>query len=1174
MAKTGQELAAAAADVKVADLGEKVRVHALAKALGIPSAQMITVLGEHGVENKRAASTVTSAEAERVLGEIGKAGKAEKAEKAPAKKAPAKKTPAKKAPAKKRAPRTTATKTKPAAEAAAAAEPVVEPAVESAQPPKEQAAPTRRRARSGKVTRKAAAPVAPAEPVEAVEPLAAVEPEAKPAQQSTAAAPEASETPETKNTGSASRRRRRRRVSRPAGQDAAMDTRDTTDGTDTADTAATEQKQEQAAAPKAQAPKKRAPKQAPKKQAEKKQQPQPEPQPEQVKEPVQEAAAEAQPEAEAPRPVVRRRIVRRVGSRSAAAGAEALRREREEENSVNNSGNNAGSNAPASDEQGEGSASSRRRRGSRGRGRGRADQQDQNEQPKQDQPKQQKQQSAQDTQQDSQQEKSQEKAPEQTPVVDEPVKLKGSTRLESKRRWRQEQGNEKHRAVTRAEFLARRENIFRSMVVRDAHRHDGNGWTTQVGVAEDGLLVEHFVTSDDQQSTIGNIYLGRVQNVLSSMEAAFVDIGTGRNAVLYASEVDWRSGHVRGRSRRIESALKQGDQVLVQVIKEPLGHKGARLTNRVSFAGRYLVYVPGGRTQGISRKLPEAERKRLKSILQRVVPEDGGTIIRTAAEGVSEEKIAEDVDRLHRRWVDITEREEKERAKKGASPVTMYEEPNLLVKVVRDMFNEDFNELVVDGNRSWQRVRDYVHRMAPDLESRVVRWNPEEHGGDDVFAAYELDAQLSNALSQKIWLPSGGYLIIDKTEAMTVIDVNTGSFVGSGGNLEETVTKNNLEAAEEIVRQMRLRDIGGMIVVDFVDMVLEENRDLLLRRLHEYLAADRTKHKVSEVTSLGLVQMTRKRLGVGLVETYSTQCETCHGRGIILHDDPVEHEEVDDRQERRDHGGREGLKQARHEQEIRKRYEDSAIEDAPAPAQEDQHATADATADATAEVAKTVHGTHAQGGRRRRKGSAPDSGPESVQDIVAYALSRAGEEDPDEPSGSDYVSDEEFSESADDATEQLLRGIVQDEPAQDVPAQDEPTQDAPAPVATSRRKDRRGRRVVRRVAPAEPVVEPAEPAVEQVAEAAAETAGDYESAKEAFERSPRRRRRVRGNSRSDVAPRPQDYGAEASDAGRPAEPAEAVQDVAESSSPEPARSAAPQVRSDRRGRRRVVRSAR
>jgi ribonuclease E len=760
---------------------------------------------------------------------------------------------------------------------------------------------------------------------------------------------------------------------------------------------------------------------------------------------------------------------------------------------------------------------------------------------------------------------------EPTPVVDEPVKLKGSTRLESKRRWRQEQGNEKHRVVTRAEFIARRENIFRSMVVRDAHRKDGDGWTTQVGVVEDGLLVEHFVTSDDQQSTVGNIYLGRVQNVLSSMEAAFIDIGTGRNAVLYASEVDWRSEHVRGRSRRIESALKQGDQVLVQVTKEPLGHKGARLTNRVSFAGRYLVYVPGGRTQGISRKLPEAERKRLKAILQRVVPGDGGTIIRTAAEGVSEEKIAEDVDRLHRRWLEITERENEERAKKGATPVTLYEEPNLLVKVVRDLFNEDFNELVVDGRRSWQRVRDYVHRMAPDLENRVVRWNPEEHGGDDVFAAYELDAQLANALGRKIWLPSGGYLIIDKTEAMTVIDVNTGSFVGSGGNLEETVTKNNLEAAEEIVRQMRLRDIGGMIVVDFVDMVLQENRDLLLRRLNEFLAADRTRHKVSEVTSLGLVQMTRKRLGAGLVETYSTTCEACDGRGIILHDDPVQHDEAEESRERRDHGGREGLKQARHEQEIRRRYEDSAIEDAPAPAQEDLQATA-AAAEAADESADSA-----------------DSDSSDVYGIVARALTRAGEEDPDEPTGADYVADD----AAGDVTEALVRGIVQeDTPA--APA--EIRHDATAvETETVRRRDRRGRRLVRRVTPvAEQTAETAEtaetdaPAAEASSEAAAAPAEEFAKAKEEFERSPRRRRRVRGNSRSDVAPKAEDFGfsgevtaqqdhGTAGTAGttRAAGTAEVPEaPVVTEAAQAPQTPQAPQVRSDRRGRRRVVRSGR
>jgi ribonuclease E len=1160
MANSSQELAAAAAAVNSGDLGEKVRVHALAKALGIPSSQMITVLGEHGVENKRAASTVPRVEVERILGELVAAGQ-------PAGEKPAKKTGTK--PAKKtsgRAGATTARSKKEPAESTEPAAPAEQvetgetQAADGSVPRTGETRTTGRRARrSTKVTRKAAVPTHPVDEV-TVDPVQRPAAADTPQPADTAGADEsAGEGAATGGTSSSVRRRRRRRVSRPAGQDV-QSSRGNQDGRDDRDN-------REASAGVSE----------------------PEQQPEQQK--SESAAVES-------RPLVRRRIIRRVGSRSAAAGAEELRRERQRDAAAASAVEEPTGGAPAKDqgESSESSASSRRRRGSRGRGRGRGDQTDE--------------QQANDTvpADASDAGESTDQAPaqtvtqttqEQTPVVDEPVKLKGSTRLESKRRWRQEQGNEKHRVVTRAEFIARRENIFRSMVVRDARRKDGDGWTTQVGVVEDGLLVEHFVTSDDQQSTIGNIYLGRVQNVLSSMEAAFIDIGTGRNAVLYASEVDWRSEHVRGRSRRIESALKQGDQVLVQVIKEPLGHKGARLTNRVSFAGRYLVYVPGGRTQGISRKLPEAERKRLKSILQRVVPGDGGTIIRTAAEGVSEDKIAEDVDRLHRRWLEITERENEERAKKGATPVTLYEEPNLLVKVVRDMFNEDFNELVVDGRRSWQRVRDYVHRMAPDLENRVVRWNPEEHGGDDVFAAYELDAQLANALSRKIWLPSGGYLIIDKTEAMTVIDVNTGSFVGSGGNLEETVTKNNLEAAEEIVRQMRLRDIGGMIVVDFVDMVLQENRDLLLRRLNEFLAADRTRHKVSEVTSLGLVQITRKRLGAGLVETYSTTCEACDGRGIILHDDPVQRDDAEENRERRDHGGREGLKQARHEQEIRKRYEDSAIEDAPAPAQEDLQ-----TAAAVAEPADATHGSDA--------GDTGDAGDDSdVYGIVARALTRAGEEDPDEPTGADYV--------ADDVTEALLRGIVQPdapaEPNESTVPQSEPQAGArgdgtTAEVETVRRRDRRGRRLVRRVTlvadqPAE-TADTADTAasaaggstegagdVVPAGDAAAAAAEEFARAKAEFERSPRRRRRVRGNSRSDVAPKAEDFGLDGESAGqqgrarksrqegRPAAPDHGAAATASAETPEtpeepqtPQTPQAPQVRSDRRGRRRVVRSAR
>ncbi len=489
---------------------------------------------------------------------------------------------------------------------------------------------------------------------------------------------------------------------------------------------------------------------------------------------------------------------------------------------------------------------------------------------------------------------------EEADIVDEPVRLKGSTRLESKRRWREENRERgRHKAISRSEFLARRESVHRQMMVRDAERHDHTGLTTQVGVVEDGQLVEHFVTSDTQQSMIGNIYLGRVQNVLASMEAAFIDIGTGRNAVLYASEVNWHSPHLHSKSRRIDQALRSGDQVMVQVIKDPVGHKGARLTNRISFAGRYLVYFPGGTTAGISRKLPEAERKRLKEILQRVVPGQGGAIIRTAAENVAEELIEEDVNRLHKQWLNIEKTEAKERKSKGAKPVTLYEEPNMLITVIRDLFNEDFSELLVEGDKSWRMVRDYMGRMAPELMDRVDKWHPEQHADEDVFAAHRLDDQLAKALSRKVWLPSGGHLVIDHTEAMTVIDVNTGSFVGSGGNLEETVTENNLEAAEEIVRQMRLRDIGGMIVVDFIDMVLEENQDLVLRRLIEYLGRDRTHHKVSEVTSLGLVQITRKRLGAGLLETFSTTCECCDGRGVIVHPDPVEQDFSEEPERRR-----------------------------------------------------------------------------------------------------------------------------------------------------------------------------------------------------------------------------------------------------------------------------------
>nr|WP_067544276.1 translation initiation factor IF-2 N-terminal domain-containing protein [Nocardia crassostreae] len=469
--------------------------------------------------------------------------------------------------------------------------------------------------------------------------------------------------------------------------------------------------------------------------------------------------------------------------------------------------------------------------------------------------------------------------------VDEVQGISGSTRLEAKRQRRRdgrEAGRRRPPILTESEFLARRESVDRVMVVREKHFPDHPSNTIQVAVLEDNILVEHFVTSTGSASMVGNVYLGKVQNVLPSMEAAFVDIGRGRNGVLYAGEVNWEAAGLGGKERKIEQALKPGDTVLVQVSKDPMGHKGARLTTQISLAGRFLVYVPGGTSTGISRKLPDTERKRLKEILRDIVPQDAGVIIRTASEGVSEPELARDVERLQQTWRTI-----EEQGKQGSgAPKTLYEEPDLLVKVVRDLFNEDFSKLVIEGERAWTTVENYVRTVAPDLLARVER---HDNNGVDVFGSFRIDEQLAKALDRKVWLPSGGTLVIDRTEAMTVIDVNTGKFTGAGGsNLEETVTRNNLEAAEEIVRQMRLRDIGGMIVVDFIDMVLESNRDLVLRRLTEALGRDRTRHQVSEVTSLGLVQMTRKKLGTGLVEAFSTTCEHCHGRGILVHNYPVE----------------------------------------------------------------------------------------------------------------------------------------------------------------------------------------------------------------------------------------------------------------------------------------------
>ena len=468
---------------------------------------------------------------------------------------------------------------------------------------------------------------------------------------------------------------------------------------------------------------------------------------------------------------------------------------------------------------------------------------------------------------------------------DEVTALKGSTRLEAKRQRRREgrAAGRRRPIVTEAEFLARRESVDRQMIVRES---DG---LNQIAVLEDGLLVEHYVSRHTQTSMVGNVYVGRVQNVLPSMEAAFVDLGKGRNAVLYAGEVNWDAVGLEGRPRRIEDALSSGDTVLVQVTKDPIGHKGARLTSQITLAGRYLVLVPGGTMTGISRKLPDTERSRLKKILKRIVPDSAGVIVRTAAEGATQEQLTADVERLVAQWETIEKKSSSVIKGSGKAPVLLKGEPELAVRVIRDVFNEDFRKLIVSGDKTWSTISQYIDEVSPDLAERLEHWT----GPEDVFAAHRVDEQLAKGFDRKVWLPSGGTLVIDRTEAMTVIDVNTGRFTGAGGTLEETVTRNNLEAAEEIVRQLRLRDIGGMVVIDFVDMVLESNRDLVLRRLVECLGRDRTRHQVTEVTSLGLVQMTRKRVGQGLVEAFSTTCEHCKGRGFIVHDEPVENQRVD-----------------------------------------------------------------------------------------------------------------------------------------------------------------------------------------------------------------------------------------------------------------------------------------
>ena len=679
------------------------------------------------------------------------------------------------------------------------------------------------------------------------------------------------------------------------------------------------------------------------------------------------------------------------------------------------------------------------------------------------------------------------KKEERSDASDEVQSIKGSTRLEAKKQRRREgreQGRRRVPIITEAEFLARREAVERVMVVRQS------GERTQIGVLEDNVLVEHYVNKEQATSYVGNVYLGKVQNVLPSMEAAFIDIGKGRNAVLYAGEVNFEALGMANGPRRIESALKSGQSVLVQVTKDPIGHKGARLTSQVSLPGRYLVYVPEGSMTGISRKLPDTERARLKTILKKIVPEDAGVIVRTAAEGASEDELRRDVERLQAQWEDI---QKKAKGSGGSNaPTLLYGEPDMTVRVVRDIFNEDFTKVIVSGDEAWDTIHGYVAHVAPDLADRLSRWTSEV----DVFATYRIDEQLAKALDRKVWLPSGGSLVIDKTEAMIVIDVNTGKFTGQGGNLEETVTRNNLEAAEEIVRQLRLRDLGGIVVIDFIDMVLESNRDLVLRRLLECLGRDRTKHQVAEVTSLGLVQMTRKRVGQGLLESFSETCVHCNGRGVIVHMEQPTSAGGGGKRKKRGRGGADQTHEHEHTHEPETADEIEPVETAaevaaevaepvalPEPEfvpDEDLYSSA-----AEAEAAAT------RGGRSRRRASRRASAPAGAP----RSESRRSERRSEAPTAQSVTPEDEVARPVqpEPAATAQAEPVAAEDPVVEAPAAPAPAAEDAAPKGRTRRRATRkatapagspkaAEETVVTVTVTEPVSAPAEPEAEPVAE--------------------------------------------------------------------------------------------
>lgn len=712
-------------------------------------------------------------------------------------------------------------------------------------------------------------------------------------------------------------------------------------------------------------------------------------------------------------------------------------------------------------------------------------------------------------------------------VKDEVTALKGSTRLEAKRQRRREgrAAGRRRPIVTEAEFLARRESVDRQMIVREK---DG---LNQIAVLEDDMLVEHYVARHTQTSMVGNVYIGRVQNVLPSMEAAFVDLGKGRNAVLYAGEVNWDAAGLEGKPRRIEDALKSGDTVVVQVTKDPIGHKGARLTSQITLAGRHLVLVPGGSMTGISRKLPDTERGRLKRILKQVVPAGHGVIVRTAAEGATEEQLAADVQRLTAQWEQIQKKVEAVNRGSGKAPLLLKGEPELALRVVRDVFSEDFRKLIVSGSKAWQTISEYVTELSPELADRLEHWVSPV----DVFTTYRVEEQLAKAFDRKVWLPSGGTLVIDRTEAMTVIDVNTGRFTGAGGTLEETVTRNNLEAAEEIVRQLRLRDIGGMVVIDFVDMVLESNRDLVLRRLIECLGRDRTRHQVTEVTSLGLVQMTRKRVGQGLVEAFSTPCEHCNGRGFIVHDAPVENQVVDMSMSASAHvdSGKRRRKQRKDEEPRRKN--DSASESAAASVADESER--DNVRNALAQIATAAERAHDSGAseapretvrsprRVRRSGqfvqsAAPADFMELLEPQQAHDEAANGTAHDDAPVAGDAAAHDDAAADSDSVAAHAGAAEAQqsaDAPLEPAAGQEEATGQAPASAevaeqshaATEVAQPRPRRRAVRRAASAPnvsvtPEQAPAAPAQRQTISGGGSVVASADTVLETMRR-PRRR---------------------------------------------------------------------